>query len=237
MKLSNMLVALAVMAAVVGTAAAAADLQITELYAGLTGEDGTEDWLELTNYGDTAADMGGDANDLFGSAGWNFYYDDESADPTKNTALRGILSIAPGESVIYLIDSTVSGAPGNIDDMQTIWGGGYQVGIIANAGGLGQGGDAAYVFDGNLEDSNTVDSASYDSIGDLATLDVAPDGTTADSVVGVNGAYVSNAFFNDNIGEAPDYDWTLIGSPGVVPEPATMSLLALAGVAVLRRRR
>jgi hypothetical protein len=49
------------------------------------------------------------------------------------------------------------------------------------------------------------------------------------SQVGVNGAFES---FNAVTGQPNE-----IGSPGVVPEPASASLMGLAGLAFLRRRR
>jgi len=52
----------------------------------------------------------------------------------------------------------------------------------------------------------------------------------------VNGAYESNAFFNDNLG-LPGDQATLIGSVGTVPTPGSAALLLTGGLVGLRRRR
>ena len=56
------------------------------------------------------------------------------------------------------------------------------------------------------------------------------------SVLGVNGAFASETFFNDNLG-LPNNEATLVGSPGVVPAPGAAALLALGGLVGARRRR
>ena len=74
---------------------AVVDLQITEMWiGGLEGSEATSDWFEITNFGDTAAT--GLTADLL-------YYDDDSADPTKDDPLLGVDTIAAGESVVYLV--------------------------------------------------------------------------------------------------------------------------------------
>jgi hypothetical protein len=50
------------------------------------------------------------------------------------------------------------------------------------------------------------------------------------SVAGVDGAFVAPAAGGD-FGE-----YALIGSPGVIPEPATAAVLGLGGLALARRR-
>src|SRR5262245_36792513 len=91
----------------VQSASATAGLQITEVYFGLSGDDGTPDWFEITNYGDATGDTG------------TLYYDDESADPTVNGQLDSIL-LAPGASAVFLIEA----GTGDIDTFASIWGSG-----------------------------------------------------------------------------------------------------------------
>ena len=154
----------------VGAAKAGVNLQITEIYGGTTNTAGVgpelgidiPEWFEITNFGDTAADLV--ANPL--------YYDDESADPAKNNRLADVDSIAPGESVIFFVDFE-SDFPGATPEEQLeaaytnfelAWGElpGIQIGYVADhGGGLGGKGDTIYIFDGNTSSANIVDSEGY----------------------------------------------------------------------------
>jgi len=101
-------------------------------------------------------------------------------------------------------------------------------------GNLSQNGDSVNFIDPNngtvlvslpFEGSDTANTATTDAVNGLAL-----------SQIGVNGAYESNPFFNDNVGDSHN-QLTLIGSPGVVPTPGTLALLGFAGLAAARRRR
>ena len=205
------------------TATASANLQITEVWTGLSGEDGTADWFELTNFGASPIDTG------------DFYYVDDEALFAEASQLDSFV-LAPGESAIFLTDDgaaddvTYANA---IEEFLALWGAVANVGYSNGGGNLGQGGDEVNIFDAS---ETIIETVSYASSGDLATFDDSDgDGTTALSVVGVNGAYESNVFFNDNLG-LPNDEATMIGSPGVVPEPASLALVGIGGLALLRRR-
>tara|TARA_R110002072_G_scaffold42064_20_gene118735 strand:+ start:180589 stop:181263 length:675 start_codon:yes stop_codon:yes gene_type:complete len=214
--------------ALAGTVASA-DLSITEVFAGLSGEDGTVDWIEVTNTGLTSIDTG------------SFFYDDESAS-IEDGGMLDSLTLGAGESAIFLISDDNEASDdinfiSAIAEFNSIWGYSGQIGLTNGGGGLGQGGDAAYLLSGTAG-SEVIESAAVfggEFDGFLATMDFTS-GTAALSVLGVNGAYESNAFFNDNLG-LPGDQATLIGSVGTVPTPASATLIALAGLVSTRRRR
>lgn len=206
--------------ALIGVAgAASADLLITEVYAGVTGEDGTADWFEVTWTGAGSFDTGG------------LFYDDESADPTVNAGLTSFI-LNTGESAVFLQDSDAIG----IADFGAVWGSVANVGIAAGGGGLSQNGDGIFLFDGNTAGANEVASVLFGSFTGTATLEFDVLGNSQQSQIGINGAFASNTFFNDNIGGAEE-EIFLIGSPGVVPAPGAVALLGLGGIVAGRRRR
>ena len=204
---------------------AAPMFQITEVFTGLSGEDGTQDWIEVTNTGDMAGQTG------------SLLYDDSSPS-VANAGTLTDFTLAPGESAVFLLDS----APVDdvtygtaIEEFNAIWGGGINVGLTNGGGNLGQGSDSANIGSDNAGVFDVISSAAYAAGGALETIDFVS-GTEAPSAIGVNGAYESAEFFNDNLGD-PDNMVSLIGSPGLIPEPATLGLLGLGAVALLRRRR
>ncbi len=209
---------------------AQADVVVTEIWpGGLDGAEVWSDWFELTNYGDTAVDP----------SGW--YYDDDSADPTKNDPVLGLSTIAPGESVIVLVsweddwttyDNALAAfnAGWDVDNALT----NVQIGYVDGGSGLGGGGggDEVWVFDSNASGANTIASQGY-SNAQVESFVAQPDGTWNNDYaqVGVWGAYESaiDATSDPLVGKA-------VGSPGVVvPEPATL-LLVVGATLMLRRR-
>jgi hypothetical protein len=206
-------------------------LQVTEIYEGVDGPDGTVDWAEITNFGDMTFTFGVDGE---------LYYDDDSQDPTVDERVFGITDIAPGESVIVALSNTATDAIGFFN----FWGAGnltgVEIGYIAgdNAPGLGQGGDQVNFFDGNTAGANLIDSASFAGSdngvqGRTWVYNVGTnswDGATQ-AVDGTWGAFTAPNFAGSN-GDLP-----IIGSPGLVPEPATIGLLAMGGLLAARRRR
>ncbi|MEO0629904.1 MAG: PEP-CTERM sorting domain-containing protein [Planctomycetota bacterium] len=207
----------------------AAQVSVTEIYPGISGEDGTNDWFEVTNTSGANFDTG------------NLFWDDDGPNALDGAALESFL-LAPGESAIFIIadsltdigdDSPQNNAADVVTQFTNVWGNVANVGITNGGGNLSQDGDSVNLsFDGGLTFPINVEfPTGFANTG--ATIDTTSG--FADSVVGVNGAYVSNPFFNDNIFTGDGF--TLIGSPGIVPAPASAALLGLGGLAAARRRR
>jgi len=212
-----------------GAAQATVDLQVTEVYEGVSGDDVTEDWVEITNFGDMAF--------TFGTSG-DLYFDDGSADPTEDEMVTGITDITPGESVVVVLANSTS----DVTDFENAWGSsnltGVEIGYLDGdePGGLSQGGESLFFFDGNTNGANTVISASYTGVNSgtqgSTWEDLVGDGVLdSQSVDGVNGAYTAPT-------AAGNFDeFALIGSPGQIPEPGSLALLGLGGLALLGSRR
>jgi len=209
--------------------AAQANIVVTEIWpGGIAGAETTSDWFELTNYG--AADVA--------VSGW--YYDDNSNDPTSSDPIEGLTSIAAGESVILLAswEDDYAIVADAIASFEASWDvanalDNVQIGWVAGGGGLGGGGDAVHVYDGNTAGANTIATQTYIGPTAPASFVTAPDGTWNNELaqVGLWGAYASALPASDAPGIGP-----AIGSPGRVPEPASLALLSLGAVAALRRR-
>lgn len=221
--------AMTVLCALVLAAAAQAEIRVTEIWAGgLPGTESMPDWFELTNYGDTPVTPN------------NWYYDDDSADPTANDPVLGLGAIAPGESVLVVVswEDDWDTAADALATMNTAWNIGgaldnLQIGWVDGGGGLGGSGDAVYVFEGNTTGAPIVATQEYALSTTEASFVINPDGTWNDDYaqVGIWGAFESTIHASDH----PDVGFA-IGSPGVVPEPASLMLL-LASVALFARRR
>ncbi len=212
------------LAMLVAAGSATAQVQVTEVFVGLSGEDGTADWFELTNFGGAAVDTA------------SFWYDDDSNDFLEAGQLPSFI-LGPGESAVFLTDA---GAADDVtyanstDEFLAIWGSVANVGVVEEGGNLGQGGDAINIFDAAM---NPVTSFAIPASlsGFFATVENV--GSVRNSVLGENGAYASAEFFNDNIGTGPDFMESIVGSPGVVPAPASVALLVLGGLGAATRRR
>ena len=172
------------------------------------------DWFELKNTGASAVDL----------TGWKM--DDNSANFSLAVALRGITSIAAGQSVVF-VEGNASGTTDATLDANFIsawFGGSAPVGFtIANYGGSGVGlsatSDAVNIYNstGTLQAGVTFGAStagiSFDNAAGLS-------GTISQvSTVGVNGAFLS-------------FSGLETGSPGAVPEPSTFALASL-GLAAL----
>ncbi|MEM9064074.1 MAG: lamin tail domain-containing protein [Planctomycetota bacterium] len=206
----------------IAAGSASAQLSITEVYTGLSGEDGTVDWIEVTNTGLTQIDTG------------NFFFDDSNPSLGSGGQLDSFILNA-GESAIFLLDGDAADDVtfnDSITEFLAIWGNIANVGLTNGGGNLGQGSDSANILDST---GNIISTLSYAAGGQLMTTENGPDGLRL-SVLGENGAFESNAFFNDNL-SLPGDSAVLIGSPGAVPTPAGVALLAPAALALTSRRR
>ena len=199
---------------------AAYDLQVTEIWFGQEGTDLTEDWFEITNFGDTS----------WTTADGNLYFDDESADLADAELMSGISEIAPGESVVY-----VGGGASSTFVFHTVWDpvkSGFQVGYHSGSG-LSQSGDAVNVWIGGPSGAADAFGAYGNTNGfsgqswDL-TLDTF-------STVGNAAGAVATIALGGSSGLEP-----AIASPGstAIPEPSTLVLggLILFGMCVSRKR-
>ncbi len=215
--------ALMSLALTAGTASAAYDLQITEMWMGNEpGSNLTEDWIEITNFGDTAFTFGVDGD---------LYFDDDSFNWENADILAGIASIGAGESVVFVNGD----APIAIIEWTTVWGTipGLQIGVH-DGSGLGQGGDGVAIFldaglDGIDEFDAMLDSESYPDAS-------ANGGQSWDSVLGAFST-VGNASgaFGSLVGN--DEGQFAIASPGLVPAPGAALALGLGGLGLVARRR
>ena len=184
------------------------------------------DWFELTNYGSSAVSI----------SGWKM--DDSSDKFSSAVSLKGVSSIAPGQSVVFVEDTGLASGQTDADleaAFESNWFGshvpaGFTIGTYGGSGvGLSTSGDAVNIFNATGTQVTGVD---FDSSTDTVSLDnsvakIGNDGTiSTNSVAGKNGAFLSP------VGE--------VGSPGAVPEPSTYAMLiagvlALAGVQMRRR--
>lgn len=186
-----------------------AQIRITEwAYQGANGE-----FVEITNLGGTPVSM----------TGWSF--DDDSRLPgIVDLSAFGIL--APGESAI-ITEALAS-------DFRTAWGLPASVKVIGgNTANLGRN-DEINIFDGfTLVDRLTYGDQNFP--GTIRTQNRS--GITLPSNWGANN--VAGWFFS-TVGDVYG-TWTSsggdIGNPGIIPTAGTSSLLAIAGLGLLRRRR
>jgi len=150
------------------------------------------DWFEVTNTGSDALDV----------TGWQM---DDSSNGSGKVVLRGVTSIASGQSVIF-IEGTADGSTDAalIAEFSTAWFGsatlpaGVLVGVYGGSGvGLSTGGDAVNLFDaaGNrvtgVSFGAATDGVTFDNHAGLGS-DTLPLPTVSDlSSVGVDGAFRS----------------------------------------------
>jgi hypothetical protein len=192
------------------------------------------DWFELTNYGSTTISTSGDLmSDNHGTS--------------KTPVAMSALSLAPGQSVIYIEDDGAASTIAPLESaFETAWFGssvpaGFTIGTYGGTAspGLGSGGDAVNIYNssdvllaGVSFGASTLNGGTFDnSVSKFNSTSGDGSGTTDTAIttfsaVGVNGAFL-----------APNGE---IGSPGAVPEPKSLALGAIAAallVLKLRRKR
>lgn len=209
-----------------GAATASFDLRISEMWPGNEpGENLTSDWFEVTNFG--SSDF------TFGVDGFLFF-DDNSADVSTADIMTGVLTIAAGESVVFVDDDSAA-------EFLSVWfpnGDAPQVGIYAGSG-LGQGGDGVTLFLGPTDffadlagepDNGIIDFQEYPD----AELN---GGQSWDVQLGAFST-VGNAAGAFESAVANDEGQFGVASPGsAIPTPGALAMLGLGGLAAIRRRR
>lgn len=205
-----------------------ADLIITEVMSNSDhpGGAGNGDWFEIYNNGASAVDLIG------------YSWDDDSN--TAGTHTFGSVTIAAGGFVL-VVDENATLAPYWKDD---VWGiTAPNVTVLDNAtmdfSGFGSGGDSIYLYDASSNQVASVTFGDSDVGGKTFAWD-ASGNYLGFSTNGVNGAYV--ALLDGNDGAADDnpalYGVGIdVGSPGVVPEPATFAMLGIGGLMAMAIRR
>ncbi len=197
-----------------------ADLRITEVMSS-SGGGGTNDWFEVTNFGASSIDITG------------FRMDDDSNSFGSSRELfgDGFTEIGAGETVVFLETATPAT---QLDAFREFWFGAnvpsnFKIGSYSGSGvSFSSGGDGVVVFDSagtvmaplTLFGAATTGSSFDNYDGSLTS------GLPA-SQVGVNGAFVSNNALGN------------IGSPGAIPEPSSVAVMAIVGLVGcgLRRKR
>jgi uncharacterized protein YjiK len=151
------------------------------------------DWFELTNTGDSAIDI----------TGWKM--DDNSNSFALAVDLRGVTTIAPGQSAIFL-EGTASGSTDEaiIASFATVWFGsatlpvGFVIGTYGGSGvGLSTGGDAVNIFDATGNRVTGIDFGpsttflTFDNAAGLGSTSLPLPTVSTLSAVDVNGAFLS----------------------------------------------
>lgn len=234
---------LALSAGLATAASAAPLLLITEIQSNQDFSDG-EDWFEITNFGDSAADL----------SGWVFT--DEKRIPANGATLADLM-IQPGQSVVFVEELTP-------EAFRAWWGIGESVEIVTYSGsGLGLGrGDEVALFDaeGNLQLALSYAPEGFTkSDGTPATTNLCNEANPSQlghsgQAAGACDQFISLVLDPGFGTDEPRYTFAEIGkfgafqaangldvgSPGaVVPVPAAawLFLSAVGGLAGLRRLR
>lgn len=215
MKKTTLLLVAGTLALSSGFSQAAVILRVTEVMSG--GD--IADWFEVTNLGDTTADI------------TNYRVDDNSFNINSSLGLSGITSIAAGESVIFIEGDNSSGdALANVASFKLSWGlsgsvqvGGYQGSGISFSGS----GDGVTLY------TETFANGGAEVPNIRVTFGTGTPGTSFIWTYDTGGNALTSAVLSTG---TPGSNG-LVGSPGAIPEPSSLLLGALGGLGMLRRRR
>ena len=150
--LCGCLALISVLCGVANTSFAGPILRITEVMSS-SGTGGTADWFELSNVGDTAADITG------------YKMDDGSFSSSSAVLLSGVTTIPPGESVIF-VETALPLT--DLPAFRTFWGlsASAQVGSYTGSGvSLGSGGDGVVIYTGSNVEVNRIQSTGAATTG------------------------------------------------------------------------
>lgn len=209
-----------------GVSSAHASIIISEVDAAGSAAAYAADWFELTNTGTSAVNI----------SGWKM--DDNSNTFANAVALRGVTSIAAGQTVVFLEGTATGGTDGTditLDAVfKTAWFGANSPAglVIGNYGGggvsLSQTADAVNIFDGSGAVITRVDF-------NASTI-----GKTFDNAAGLNNTVISQLSAVGVNGAFLSANGIETGSPSAVPVPAAAWLFGtgLFGlVSAVRKRK
>ncbi|MBM4099765.1 MAG: lamin tail domain-containing protein [Planctomycetes bacterium] len=227
----SQLVVGAIVASVVATPAFGY-IRITEVMSA-SGTSGTADWIEVTNYGNSAVSMVG------------MRMDDNSYSFATSVALLGVTSLAAGESAIFF-ENTAPAAP--IAAFKSYWSGlsGVQVGYYNGSGAgvsFSAGGDAAVIFNSTGSEISLRAAFGQATTGSSFYWGYnAATGAFDASYVGVNNAGLVSSVgtIGTQVTGLSSGTPTNTGSLGTaigVPAPGAVALVGVAGLVGSRRRR
>ncbi|MFC2992529.1 ExeM/NucH family extracellular endonuclease [Halomonas tibetensis] len=179
-------------------------LAITEIWSGQSGPDVTEDWFEITNRSDTTLDV----------TTLPLYYDDDSADPQNTVEIQGLTALSPGETAIVIVD----GGADAVAEFREAWRDlpgieSLAIGYAPDASGLGGGGDAVTLWQGDPRVDG--DQVAFEAYPDTDGFDAAAWNVDTQQFVGADddGVMRSTALGGDN-GDVP-----ALASPGTATAP------------------
>ena len=188
----------------------------------------TADWFELTNFGDTTANLA------------NYRIDDSSFAVASSLALNGITSISAGESVIFT-EGTAGTPLVNVAAFKANWGlgAGVQVGGYGGSGvGLNAAGDGVTLFTDSAANGGTELPGAFGGLIRVS-FGTATSGTSFNWTYDATGASTSSPTGQLTTSGTSWINGTtnMLGTPGIVPEPSVALLGALGVLGLLRRRR
>jgi hypothetical protein len=203
-----------------GMSSAHASIIISEVDAAGSAAAYAADWFELTNTGTSAVNI----------SGWKM--DDNSNLFANAVALRGVTSIAAGQSIVFIEGTATGTTDATIDAaFKTTWFGANSPAglVIGNYGGSGVG------------LSQTADAVNiFDSAGALVTrvdFGVSVLGNTIDNAAGLNNVLISQSSVAGVNGAFLSANGIETGSPSAVPVPAAAWLFGTGLMSFLSSAR